>query len=299
MALIWRLIAGYGRISLKICVIGGCGFLGSAICEEALKQNIDVDVVSLLVTGQLWWDIEKEGSDSPTIWEGNPGVYISDIDGFSYGGYDGVINCAWVRTPSYVDAFKEATGEVLTLIREMEIKTFDKMVQISSAKANVPYENSYGALKAACDMACAGAISKGLNISIMKPWNMFGPRQPAPQYKAFLPMLLHNWINGNPFTVYSGHTTLNFEYVKDVARASINCVSDVPTIRKVWSVSTEDLIELVRSLGIDGEIVIDKERNKIPDISDEDRFRDIDNEFISRLEETVDWTLWWESINVC
>jgi UDP-glucose 4-epimerase len=60
------------------------------------------------------------------------------------------------------------------------------------------------------------------DISIIRPFNNYGPRQNAGSYAGIIPLTINRVLNGEPAVVFGdGHQTRDYIYVKDTATAAI------------------------------------------------------------------------------
>lgn len=271
---------------MKIVVVGGTGFLGSHIVEEALKRGHKAHVLSLMYTWDLWWDVED--------WADKPRYAIANIAQFQFKGLDTIVNCGWFShgPKRFKEDFAWNTGIVLDLIDKMQDDQFKHLIHLSSAKTLNPTQSTYAAIKAGCDMAINGARCLGLKAETYAPWNLFGPRQPHPPYNGFLPVLIHRWMRRKTFTVYGGHVDLNWQYVQDVAAEIVDMAEGrTPTKPHIWTVNTKQVIELVRGMGLDGSIETDTSKKAVP--PPPKTFNPPDDELTARLEQTVEWYTKW------
>jgi UDP-glucose 4-epimerase len=81
----------------------------------------------------------------------------------------------------------------------------------------------YAAAKAACDFICMSYVKTfGCNISILRPFNNYGPRQNAGSYAGVIPLTINRLMNGeNPIIYGDGLQTRDYIYVEDTVRAAI------------------------------------------------------------------------------
>lgn len=73
--------------------------------------------------------------------------------------------------------------------------------------------------------------SYGLDVTIVRPFNIFGVRQKAGRFGALIPRLVRQGINGEGLTIFgAGSATRDYLYVSDIVGA-YNLVLRTPTLR--------------------------------------------------------------------
>lgn len=79
----------------------------------------------------------------------------------------------------------------------------------------------YAASKAAADRLCYSYYrSFGLDVSIVRPFNIFGVRQKTGRFGALIPRLVRQAINGESLTIFGdGLATRDYLYVSDIVTA--------------------------------------------------------------------------------
>lgn len=120
---------------------------------------------------------------------------------------------------SFLETNVMGTYRVLEAVRRYEH---------AELKPNSPY----GASKAAADRLCYSYFrSYGLDVTIVRPFNIFGVRQKAGRFGALIPRLVRQGINGEGLTIFgAGSATRDYLYVSDIVGA-YNLVLRTPTLR--------------------------------------------------------------------
>lgn len=100
--------------------------------------------------------------------------------------------------------------------------------ETAELKPNSPY----GASKAAADRLCYSYYrSYGLDVTIVRPFNIFGVRQKTGRFGALIPRLVRQAINGENLTIFGdGSATRDYLYVSDIVRA-YNLVLETSALR--------------------------------------------------------------------
>lgn len=99
---------------------------------------------------------------------------------------------------------------------------------------------SYGAAKAAAEhVVLAGAPSRGVPATVIRPFNVYGPRQAE---RFVVPLMVAAALAGRPIPVHgTGRQTRCFTYVDDVVDALVSCI-DRPHPRRLLHIgSTEEV----------------------------------------------------------
>ena len=164
----------------------------------------------------------------------------------------------------------------------------------------------YAAGKAAADLMIQSFYNmEPLDISIIRPFNNYGPRQnPVGQLAGIIPVTAHRIINGEkPVIEGDGLQTRDFVYVSDTVRALISAYENENSRRTVINIGTgvelsiKDLIEgICKYYNYKGEITYNPPRpadvkrlcassekaKKLLDFS-------IETDFATGLNQTLDW----------
>jgi UDP-glucose 4-epimerase len=84
---------------------------------------------------------------------------------------------------------------------------------------NAPHP--YGASKIAADRMCYAYINTyGMNIIVVRPFNIYGPHQKDSGYGGAISIFIRRVLNGNPPIIYGdGSQTRDYTYIYDIVRA--------------------------------------------------------------------------------
>lgn len=154
-----------------------------------------------------------------------------------------------------------------------------------------PYQGQspYSATKIGADrLAESFYRSFNLPVTIVRPFNTFGPRQSA---RAVIPTIITQLLSGKKeIKLGSLEPTRDFNYVKDTARGFIEIMKSDRTIGEEINIATQKEIsigelaeELIRQINPDAKIVCDNQRLR-PKKSEVERLLG-NNEKIKRLTE--------------
>jgi len=204
----------------------------------------------------------------------------------------------------------------LRLLKEGAYKT---LIHVSSSEAYgtalySPMDEShplnpttpYAAGKAAADLMIQSFYNvEPLDISIIRPFNNYGPRQnPVGQLAGIIPATAHRIKNGEkPIIEGDGLQTRDFVYVSDTVRALLSAYENEDSRRTVINIGTgielsiKDLIDgICKYYNYTGEIIYDPPRpadvrrlcassekaKKLLDFS-------VETDFTTGLAQTLDW----------
>ena len=288
-------------------ITGADGFIGSHLTEY-LANNTEDKIRAFVYYNSFnswgWLDsIPKETRDRIEIFAGD----IRDPNGFreAMKGVDTVYHlAALIAIPfsyhspdSYVDTNIKGTLNVLQAARDLEtsrvLVTSTSEVYGTAQYVPIdekhPYQGQspYSATKIGADrLAESFYRSFDLPVSIVRPFNTFGPRQSA---RAVIPTIITQLLSGyEEIKLGSLTPTRDYTFVKDTVRgfeSIANCdkaIGEEINIASQFEVSIGDLAnELINQINPDARIVCDDQRIR-PEKSEVNRLFGC-NEKIQRL----------------
>ena len=293
----------------KILVTGADGFIGSHLTEELVKQGYEVKAFVFYNSFGTWgWldTLPRDVMEHVDVFAGD----IRDPNGVreAMKGCDAVFHlAALIAIPfsyhspdSYVDTNIKGTLNVLQAARDLgtgrvlvtstsEVYGTAQYVPIDEKH---PYQGQspYSATKIGADrLAESFYRSFDLPVTIVRPFNTFGPRQSA---RAVIPTIITQLLSGKTEIKLGSLTpTRDFNYVKDTANGFIEIYKSDKTIGQEINIATQREIsigelaeELIRQINPAAKIVCDEQRLR-PEKSEVNRLLGC-NEKIRRL---TDW----------
>lgn len=291
----------------KICITGADGFIGSHLAEYCVKKGHDVRAFCLYNSfGRPGW-LEQ----SPLL--GDMEIFWGDIRDpdrvrQAFAGCDAVLHlAALISIPysyhspqSYLATNTQGTLNVLEACRVCEIL---RLVHTSTSevygtaqfapiteKHPLNAQSPYAASKIGADqLALSFHKSFDLPVSVLRPFNTYGPRQ---SIRAVIPAIITQLLEGKKeIKLGSLHPTRDFTFVADTVSAfmavleSDACVGDVVNGGISREISIGDMARLIMDLmNSDAQIICDEKRLR-PDKSEVERLL-ADN---SRLRELTGW----------
>lgn len=269
----------------KVLVTGADGFIGSHLVEELVKDGYDVKAFALYNSFNTWgWldTLPKETLDKIDVFTGDirdPNAVRTAMEGM-----DAVLHLAaliaipfsYYAPDTYVDTNIKGTLNVLQAARTLGTKRVlvTSTSEVYGTAQYVPIDEKhpyqgqspYSATKIGADrLAESFYRSFDLPVTIVRPFNTFGPRQSA---RAVIPTIITQLLAGKvEIKLGSLEPTRDFNYVKDTARGFIEILKSDRTIGEEINIATQKEIsigqlaeELIRQINPKAKIVCDEQR---------------------------------------
>lgn len=269
----------------KVLVTGADGFIGSHLTESLVERGYEVKAFTYYNSFNSWgWldSLPKEKLNEIEIFSGD----IRDPNGVreAMRGVEGVFHlAALIAIPfsyhspdSYVDTNIKGTLNVLQAARELgtERIMITSTSEVYGTAQYVPIDEKhpfqgqspYSATKIGADrLAESFYRSFNLPISIVRPFNTYGPRQSA---RAVIPTIITQLLSGKEEIKLGSLTpTRDFNYVKDTAAGFIAIAESDKTIGEEINIATQKEIsigelatEIIRQINPNAHIVCEKQR---------------------------------------
>lgn len=270
---------------MKVLVTGADGFIGSHLTEELVKKGYEVRAFAFYNSFNTWGWLDKLPKDIIKHVEVFTGD-IRDPNGVRTAmlSVEEVFHlAALIAIPfsyhspdSYVDTNIKGTLNVLQSARDLEIK---KILVTSTSEVygtatyvpideKHPYQGQspYAATKIGADrLAESFYRSFQLPVSIVRPFNTFGPRQSA---RAVIPTIISQLLAGvEEIKLGSLIPTRDFNYVKDTVAGFISIAESEKTIGEEINIATQKEIsigalakEIITQINPKARIVCDNQR---------------------------------------
>jgi dTDP-glucose 4,6-dehydratase len=294
----------------KILITGAGGFIGSHLTEKLVRLGCDVRAFVFYNSFNSWGWLDHsdlEIKKSIDVFAGD----IRDHHGVKKAmeGCDVVFHlAALIAIPysyhspdTYIDTNVKGTLNVVQAARELGT---EKIVQTSTSEVygtarSVPIsenhplqgQSPYSASKIGADqIALSFYLSFGTPIAIIRPFNVYGPRQSA---RAVIPTTIIQIASGKrTIKLGSLYPTRDFNYVKDIVQGFVavaeseQSVGEVINIGSNYEISINETVQLISEL-MDVEINIETDEQRIrPEDSEVERLW-ADNSKAKRL---IGWT---------
>ncbi len=293
----------------KVLVTGSDGFIGSHLTEELVKKGYEVRAFVYYNSFNNWgWldTLPRDIMDHVEVFAGD----VRDPNGVreAMKGVDAVFHlAALIAIPfsyhspdAYVDTNIKGTLNVLQAARDLgtarvlvtstsEVYGTAQYVPIDEKH---PYQGQspYSATKIGADrLAESFYRSFDLPVTIVRPFNTFGPRQSA---RAVIPTIITQLLAGKEEIKLGSLTpTRDFNYVKDTAQGFIAMYESDKTIGQEINIATQKEIsigqlaeELIRQINPNAKIICDEDRLR-PEKSEVNRLLGAN----AKIMELTDW----------
>lgn len=269
----------------KILVTGADGFIGSHLTETLVRQGYDVRAFVYYNSFNSWGWLDQSSQEVKSSLD----VFSGDIRD-PYGVKEAMKGCTHVlnlaaliaipysyHSPAtYVDTNVTGTLNVVQAAKELGV---EKVVHTSTSEVYgtalyVPIDEEhplqgqspYSASKIGADqMALSFYRSFDTPVSIIRPFNTYGPRQSA---RAVIPTIISQLASGKTnIKLGAVSPTRDFNYVKDTVNGfisvmdSTNSIGEVINIGSNYEVSIGETAEMIADImGVDLTIETDEQR---------------------------------------
>ncbi len=269
----------------KVLVTGADGFIGSHLTEELVKKGYRVKAFVLYNSFNTWgWldTLPKEIKEKIEIFQGDVrdpnGVRkaVEDVDAIFHLAALIAIPYSYHSPDTYVDTNIKGTLNVLQAARDAKIERVlvTSTSEVYGTAQYVPIDEKhpfqgqspYSATKIGADrLAESFYRSFELPVTIVRPFNTYGPRQSA---RAVIPTIAMQLLAGKEeIKLGSLSPTRDFNYVKDTVNGFIKIYESSKTIGEEINIATQQEIsigalaeELIRQINPNAQIVCDEQR---------------------------------------
>lgn len=293
----------------KVLVTGSDGFIGSHLTEELVKKGFKVKAFVYYNSFNTWgWldTLPKEIMDNVEIFQGDVrdpnGVKeaMKDVDAvfhlaaliaipFSYHSPDTYVDTNIKGTLNVLQAARDLGTERVLVTSTSEVYGTAQYVPIDEKH---PYQGQspYSATKIGADrLAESFYRSFNLPVTIVRPFNTYGPRQSA---RAVIPTIITQLLAGKTEIKLGSLTpTRDFNFVKDTANGFISIYNSDKTIGQEINIATQKEIsigelaqELIRQINPNAKIICDEQRLR-PEKSEVNRLLGCNKKIL----ELTDW----------
>ncbi len=263
------------ELSLKgkrVLVTGGAGFIGSNLIDTLIREN----PASIIIVDNFFLGRDENLADAKASF---PNLSVYRLDAANLASMEHVVrkekieiayNLAVIPLPTSlhypawtIDTNIQIAVTFCELARMKEIQT---LIHCSSSEAygSAIYSSMdethpltpttpYAASKAAADQIVLSYCQTfGIDATIVRPFNNFGPRQNPGSYAGLIPIVINRVKRGDPIEIYGdGLQTRDYIFVRYTAEAMVRVFECPETRGKVINVATGKEItvnELVQRL---------------------------------------------------
>ncbi|MBI4399974.1 SDR family NAD(P)-dependent oxidoreductase [Candidatus Micrarchaeota archaeon] len=219
---------------MRILITGGAGFIGSHLCEKYVNKGDTVICYDNFLNGSLTNIRHLLQHKNFKLINGDVRSYeqlekiISGVDVVIHLAAQIHVDRSIVEPKLTYDINVLGTLNVLELARIYDV---EKVIHASTSEVygsaeTVPMDEThqlnaphpYGASKIAADRMCSAYYKTyGLNVAIMRPFNIFGPKQKDSGYGGAISIFTKRVLSGQPPIIYGdGKQTRDYTYVEDI-----------------------------------------------------------------------------------
>ena len=222
---------------MKILITGGAGFIGSHLCDKYTKEGPTVLCLDNFMSGNLTNIRHLLDFRDFKLIKGDVRDFdllekiIRDVEVIFHLAAQIHVDRSYIEPRLTYEVNVMGTQNILEVARLHDAK---KVICASSSEVygsaqyapidekhplNAPHP--YGASKIAADRMCFAYIQTyGLNISILRLFNVFGPRQRDVGYGGVISIFTRRVLSNIPPIIYGdGRQTRDYTYIEDAVKA--------------------------------------------------------------------------------
>ena len=222
---------------MKILITGGAGFIGSHLCNKYIKEGHDVICLDNFASGNLRNILHLLNYRNFKLINGDVRDFdlvetlMRDVDVVFHLAAQVHVDKSYIEPKLTYEVNVTGTQNILEVVR---IYTDTKVIYASTSEVYgsaqyVPIDEThplnaphpYGASKIAADRMCHAYIQTyGMDISILRPFNVFGPMQRDIGYGGVISIFARRVLCNIPPLIYGdGLQTRDYTYIPDVIAA--------------------------------------------------------------------------------
>ena len=264
---------------MKVFITGADGFIGSHLTETLVRLNYDVKCLSFYNSFNTWGWLDDCSEDVKKNFEVITGdIRDSELIRNAIKKTDIVFNLAaligipysYKAAKSYVDTNINGLLNVLYAAKEYNVKQIihtstsevygtPKFIPITEEHPVVG-QSPYSASKIGADqIAISFHKSFNLPITILRPFNTYGPRQ---SNRAVIPTIITQILKNKNLNLGSTFPTRDFTYVEDTVNAMALSINNKKSIGETINIGSNFEISIKNIVGLVGKITSKKTKIK-------------------------------------
>ncbi|MBA7635508.1 UDP-glucose 4-epimerase [subsurface metagenome] len=222
---------------MRILITGGAGFIGSHLCEKYANESHTVLCLDNFLSGNLMNVRHLLNNRNFKLIKGDIrdtellGKTLRDVDVVFHLAAQIHVDRSYVEPRLTWDVNVLGTQNILETARMQDVKRviYASTSEVYGSAQYIPIDEKhplnaphpYGASKIAADRMChAYAQTFGMNISILRCFNIFGPRQRDLGYGGVISIFTRRVLSNVPPIIYGdGSQTRDYTYIEDAVRA--------------------------------------------------------------------------------
>jgi UDP-glucose 4-epimerase len=222
---------------MKILVTGGAGFVGSHLCDRYTKKGDTIICLDNFMNGNLINIRHLLNYRNFKLINGDVRDYdllekiMRDVDAVYHLAAQIHVDRSIIEPKLTYEINVLGTLNILEIARIYDV---EKIIHASTSEVygssqyapmneNHPLDAShpYGASKIAADRMCLAYIKTyGMNICIMRPFNLYGPHQKDSGYGGAISIFIKRVLNNMPPIIFGdGTQSRDYTYIDDIVEA--------------------------------------------------------------------------------
>jgi len=222
---------------MKILITGGAGFIGSHLCDKYTREGYSVVCLENFASGNLMNIKHLLNYHNFKLIKGDIRDFdllekiMRDVDVVFHLAAQVHVDRSYIEPRYTYEVTVLGTQNILEVARLYNAK---KVIHASTSEVygsalRVPIDEEhplnaphpYGASKIAADRMCYAYIrTYGMNISILRLFNVYGPRQRDIGYGGVISIFSRRILNNiNPIVYGNGDQTRDYTYIEDAVKA--------------------------------------------------------------------------------
>jgi len=237
----------------SVLITGGAGFIGSHLVDRISQDNPkEIIVVDNFYIGKL-----KNIKPDITIYNYNAASQKTMKEIISRHNVEVIFNLAVIPLPVSLKNpkfnFNMNVNITMVMCELLRLGYYETLIHFSSSEAYgtskyIPMDEKhplngitpYAASKAASDLLVLSYCRTfGVDASIVRPFNTYGPRQNDKNYAGIIPLTINRVLKHEPLIIQgSGKQTRDFSYVTDVVDGAVKIYECLDSRGKVVNIAS-------------------------------------------------------------
>ncbi len=258
----FRLMTTMSLRDVQVLVTGGAGFIGSNLVDRLMEEGAFVRVIDNFSSGMRYNIQQWIGNERFQLIEGDirdQALVNNAVCGVSLVFHQAAIvsvplsvedprlvtDVNVMGTLNLLDASRRAGVERIVVTSSAAVYGDQEKMPISETAETKPL-SPYGASKlAAEEMALSFNRTYGLSTTILRPFNIYGPRQRGSAYAGVITVFLQSAFSNRPLIIEGdGKQTRDFVFVDDVVECNIRAARITKADGRVYNIGSGNRIAI-------------------------------------------------------